>query len=167
MAHTTSGSEGENLSRIKEILFGEDLQSIEQKLGDVKDENSSAFEKLKIELENRFKKIELLIETKLKDADRTNGKTLEIQKTINDELKQEIVNIGIAAKTEKVNFEKTINDNIKQVTSKINDLENTLTKAINKLKEDYEIQLNELNKGKISKSTLADLLTELAKELNK
>jgi len=36
MAHSNPGSEGENLSRIKDILFGEDLQSIEQKLDVVK-----------------------------------------------------------------------------------------------------------------------------------
>ncbi len=40
MADSKTGSESENLSRIKDILFGEDLQSIEQKLAFFKKENS-------------------------------------------------------------------------------------------------------------------------------
>jgi len=167
MTNTTSGSEGENLSRIKDILFGEDLQSIEQKLGNVKDENFSAFEKLKLELDNRFKKIEFLIEKKLNEVDNTQEKTIESQKNINNELKKEIVIINLEAKNEKVKFEKTITESIKQATDKITSLENTLTEVIDKLKKDYEIRLNELNKNKISKSALADILTKLAEKLNK
>lgn len=90
MEHTNSRSEGENLSRIKDILFGEDLQSIEQKLNIVKDENSSAFEKLKTELENRFKKIELLLQEKFGEIDNVQEKSIEIQKNIDELIKNKI-----------------------------------------------------------------------------
>jgi len=69
MAHSNPGSEGENLSRIKDILFGEDLQSIEQKLDVVKDKNSTELEKLREELNTRLKELELLISEKSKEVD--------------------------------------------------------------------------------------------------
>jgi len=166
MAHTTSGSEGENLSRIKDILFGEDLQSIEQKLGDFKDESSSAFEKLKAELESRFRKIEILLAEKSKETEKTQEKTLKIQSDVSNELKKEIVAISLKINNEKVNIEKTINSNIEQVNDKITHLENTLAQAIDKLKEDYDTRLNDLSNSKINKSTLADILAELAEKLN-
>ena len=166
MAHTTSGSEGENLSRIKDILFGEDLQSIEQKLGDFKDESSSAFEKLKAELESRFRKIEILLAEKSKETEKTQEKTLKIQSDVSNELKKEIVAISLKINNEKVNIEKTINSNIEEVNNKITHLENILAQAIDKLKEDYDTRLNDLSNSKINKSTLADILAELAEKLN-
>jgi len=167
MVHTTSSSEGENLSRIKDILFGDDLQSIEQKLGNFKDENSSAFEELKAELESRFKKIELLLAEKSKEAEKTQEKTLEIQNDVSNELKKEIVDINLEIKNEKIIIEKSINSNIEQINDKITRIEDSLTQVIDKLKEDYSTKLNNLNNSKISKSTLADILTELADKLNK
>ena len=91
MAHKNSESEVENLSRIKDILFGEDLQSIEQKLDIVKRENSSAFEKLKKELETRFKKFELLLQQKTSEVVKALEKSIDDQNNVNDELKKEIV----------------------------------------------------------------------------
>ncbi|MAE07152.1 MAG: hypothetical protein CL661_00140 [Bacteroidetes bacterium] len=95
MAHKNSESEVENLSRIKDILFGEDLQSIEQKLDIVKRENSSAFEKLKKELETRFKKFELLLQQKTSEVVKALEKSIDDQNNVNDELKKEIVKINL------------------------------------------------------------------------
>jgi len=167
MANTNPGSEGENLSRIKDILFGEDLQGIEQKLDVVKGENASALDKLKEELTNQLKKIETLIAEKTKEVDIEQKKTIDVQKNVTNELKQEITNINIEVKNETAKFEGLFNSTIAEINDKINSLESNLTKAINKLTEDNETKLNEFNKAKISKDTLADLFNELAEKLNK
>ncbi len=167
MAHTNSSSEGENLSRIKDILFGEDLQTIEQKLDIVKKENSVAFEKLKTELENRFKKFELLLQEKTKEVLTVQEKSIDIQKNVNDELKQEIVNITVGVKNDKDKTESALSDNIEQFNNTISKLEDTINQSIDKLKTEYETSVNELTKNKINKTTLADILFELAEKLKK
>ncbi len=167
MAHTNSASEGENLSRIKDILFGEDLQTIEQKLDIAKEENSVAFEKLKTELEDRFKKFELLLMEKTKEIVNVHEKNINTQKAFNDEIKQEIVNINLEVKNDKSNIENTISNNIEQFTDNISKLENAINQSIDKLKLEHETIVDELNKNKINKSTLADILNELAEKLKK
>ncbi len=167
MAHKNTESEGENLSRIKDILFGEDLQSIEQKLDIVKGENSSAFDQLKSELENRFKKIELLMKEKSKEVDKAQEKIISVQKNVNEGLKQEIEKINIEVNNGKINLENTTKDNIEQFTNTISKLETTINQTIDKLKNDHESRVNDLNKNKINKDTLADILVELAKKLKK
>jgi len=82
MAHSNPGSEGENLSRIKDILFGEDLQSIEQKLDVVKDKNSTELEKLREELNTRLKELELLISEKVERSRYLTGKNHRSYKKI-------------------------------------------------------------------------------------
>ena len=156
MPHTIHKSESENLSRIRDILFGEDLQSIEQKLDTTKGENLALVEKLKAEIENRFKEIEQLQQQKFVDIDTIQKKGAEVQNNSLADIKQEIVNL-----------KSSIISNIEQFDNKITNLENTINKTINQLKEDYTIKINDLNKNKLDKNTLADMLVELAENIKK
>jgi len=154
MPHTIHKSESENLSRIRDILFGEDLQSIEQKLDTTKDENLALVEKLKIDIENRLKNVEQLQQQKFNDVDAIQKKSIELQNDSLADIKQEIVNL-----------KSSIISNIEQFDNKITNLENTINKTINQLKEDYTIKITDLNKNKLDKNTLADMLAELAENI--
>ena len=118
-------------------------------------------------MENRFKKFELLIVEKTKEVAAALEKSIDSQNNVNDELKKEIGNIDLAVKNEKVNIENTISENIEQITKSISSLENTINQTISKLKTGYDKSVNELNKNKISKDSLADILTEIAEKLKK
>ena len=156
MADRIQQSEGENLSRIRDILFGEDLQSIEQKLDTSKEESSASVEKLKIEIEKRLNEIEQIQQNRLKEVDANQEKSLEFQKDSLNEIKQEIVNLRTS-----------ITDIIEQFDNKIANLENNINQSVNLLKEEYTLKINDLNKNKLDKITLADMLVELAENLKK
>ncbi len=156
MSQTTQGSESENLSRIRDILFGEDLQSIEQKLDTTKGENLASVEKLKAEIEIRLKEIEQLQQQKFNDADAIQEKSIEFQNDSIAEIKQEIVNL-----------KSSIISNIEQFDNKLTNLENTINKTTNQLEEELTEKINDPNKNKLEKNTLADMLVELAENIKK
>jgi len=54
------GNETENLSRIKEILFGEDLSSIEERFEKFKKENTEAFQEIKNDFAAKIEEFEKL-----------------------------------------------------------------------------------------------------------
>ena len=167
MTNSNSGSESENLSRIKEILFGEDLQSIDQKFKSFKDENSLIHETLKKELEDRLKKIEQVLDEKTKEVDKIQEKSTEVQKDINEEIKQEIVNITLEVKNEKEKFEGNLNKKIDELNSLVSNLESSLKQAIETLKKEQEEGSQRLNESKVGKDDIADLLIDLGNKLKK
>mgnify|MGYP002628792006 CR=1 FL=1 len=167
MADKSSGSEGDNLSRIKDILFGEDLQSIENKLDTVKDASSSAYEKLKAELDDRFKKMDMLLQEKLKEVEKVHSDSKENQSNINDELKQTIANINTEISNEKNYLENRVNESVEQTAKSLSTLEEAINNTIDKVKQYNEMQVNDLRKNNINKDVLADILTELAEKLRK
>jgi SMC interacting uncharacterized protein involved in chromosome segregation len=156
MAHITQESEGENLSRIRDILFGEDLQSIEQKLDTAKDENSASLEELKTEIEKRLEEIDQLQEKKFNEIVSTQEKNIENQKGSLNEIKQEITSL-----------KELINNSLEQFNNKASNLENTINQSINQLKEEYKLKIEELDNNKLDKNTIADMLIELAENIKK
>lgn len=52
-----SGKEGENLLRIKEILFGEDLQEVDKNIKEIKTDFSKSLEELRTGIENNLSEI--------------------------------------------------------------------------------------------------------------
>ncbi|MFK5854797.1 MAG: hypothetical protein QM503_01615 [Bacteroidota bacterium] len=156
MTNSKLGSESENLSRIRDILFGEDLQGIEQKLNVAKDENLSVVEKLKEELEIRFKKIELLQQERFKEVDKKHVELDKVHKTTTDELKLEIAKLS-----------KEINSSIEQFEIKFSSFEKSINNTIIKFKEEYDLKFNELENNKLDKVAMADILNELAEKLKK
>ena len=167
MTNSNKGTESENLSRIKDILFGEDLQSIEQKFELFKSENSLVQDKIKNEIVDRLAKIELSIETKSKEVDKIQEKNIEIQKDINSEFKEEIVKITIDVKNEKEKLEDNLKEKIDELSHKISSLKDSLNIALEELNKNHTDKLNELNSNKVSKVDIADMFIELADKLKK
>jgi len=156
MSNITQVSESENLSRIRDILFGDELQSIEQKLGSTKEENSASVEKLKIDFEDRLKEIEQIQLNRFKEVDTNHEKSIKLQNDSLNEIKQEIVNL-----------KSSIDKSLEQFDDKITNLENTINQTINQLKEEYLTRVKDLDKNKLNKTTIADMLVELAENLKK
>ena len=165
MTNSSKGSESENLSRIKDILFGEDLQSIEQKFESFKSENSLVQDKIKNEIVERLEKIELAIEAKSDEVDKIQEKSIEVQKDINNEFKEEIVKITIDVKNEKEKFENNLNEKVNELSDKISSLKDSLNLALEEFNKNHTDKLNELKSNKVSKNDIADLFIELADKI--
>ena len=160
-------NESENLSRIKDILFGEDLQSIDEQFKAFKDERSTAFEQLKQQLDERFKKIEDLLSRKSSEVEKVQEESIEVQKTINQDFKKEMSKVTLDVLKEKVRIEKIINNNDDVFSEKITLMRKELESMIEKAIKDTNVKHNELKDNKIDKNTIADLFLVLSKELKK
>ncbi len=167
MADSKTGSESENLSRIKDILFGEDLQSIEQKLAFFKKENSEINSELKTEIENRFSSLEKSINDKLHLANNFNQECLESQNKTNGETKKEISDLNGKIQVEKEKMEANLSQQNEKILLKITELEKSLSEVIKGLKNEQNVKLEELRINKLSKENVSKLLIEMAEKLSK
>lgn len=164
---STKGSESENLSRIKEILFGEDLQSIEQKLSIFKKENAEINNQLKTEIEEILNKIEFKINDIAQKAEQTTVIQAESQKDIKTELKQEITNINIEVKKEKQVFENNLNQKTDEIMQRIALLEENLNKSVENIHNKIDSKVTLLEDAKINNDDLVNLFLEMADRLKK
>jgi len=165
MVTDNTGKEGENLSRIRDILFGEDLEGIEQKLEVFKNENLALFEKLKQDLDVRLMKIEQLLEQKEKKTDDTQKKTAEEQKTINQDFKQEIVKINHQLVTENEKITTTFKSETKNITTEILKLKTSFEDSVESVRKDLSEKIELLSTRKTDNETLADIFSKLGNEL--
>ncbi len=165
MADSNKGSESENLSRIKDILFGDDLQSIEHKLTSFKSENQITHDKLKKDLDERFKSIETELNEKAKRIAELQGKNNEDQKDIISNFKQEIININIDAKNEREKFVDSITEKISELTEQISGFEDSLKQAIEEIKQELKSKSEDLDNSKVNKSSVVELFSEMAEKL--
>jgi len=156
MTNTNNASESENLSRIRDILFGEDLQSIEQKLDATKEESSDIVRNLKAELEIRIKKFEQLQNDKFEQISKDRAKTDDDWKKAIKELKNEVSKI-----------ENIVNNSVAQFDVKLTNLEGKLISSIDKLKEENQTIHSKLFETKLDKTALANMLAELSEKLRK
>lgn len=164
---TQKNNESENLSRIKEILFGEDLQSIDEQFASYKIENKNAFEQLKSELENRLTRIEDLLIKKNQAVEKVQEKTQEVQKVINQDFKKDISKVSLDVIKEKVRIEKVLTKNEDDFSEKISKLEKQLKGMIEKMMEASISKFDELNTSKLNKEVLAEIFSKLSEDIKK
>jgi len=164
---TQKNNESENLSRIKEILFGDDLQSIDEQFASYKEANNKAFEQLKGEIENRFSRIEELLITKNEIVEKVQEETQEVQKTINKDFKKDITKVSLDVIKEKARIEKVLINNEDNFSEKISKLENQLKGMIEKTLEASISKFDELNTNKLNKEVLAEVLSKLSEDIKK
>lgn len=164
---TQKTTESENLSRIKDILFGEDLQSIDKQFDTFKVDNKEAFNQLKNEIEERFKKIENLLVAKNTKVEKVQEESVELQKNINTDFKEEITKVSLDVIKEKARIEKVINEREDNFSEKITLLEKQLKSMIEKVLIETISKYDDLNNNKVNKSILADLFSGLSEELKK
>lgn len=165
MSNTKTGSESENLSRIRDILFGEEIQSIEQQIAFFKKENTEKIEHLKKEMVDRLGGIEKSINENRSFSDEIQRKFSVNLVDFRKEIKLEVENLNLEHNREKEKMEISFNEKTDEILQKIKNLEKSFSQNIDALKEDHKAKSDRLNKEKISKDTIANLLTELVEKL--
>jgi len=165
MPNSKTGSEGENLSRIRDILFGEDLQSIESKLAITKKEYSEISDGLKKEFEERLNVIEKALEEKKLHSDQSLKKHIEDQSDTNKNIQQEIQTVDTYLKAEIEKLSGDLKDKTMEIHQKITNLEESLIETINNLKNDQEAKSEKIIANNVSKASMAELLIELAEKI--
>lgn len=164
---THKNIEEDNLSRIRDILFGEDLQGIEKQLSLFKEDSSKAFENLKDGFEDRFAKLEKLLLEKGEIAEDKQEKRIEVQSIVNNDFKDDVSKINLNILKEKTRVEKALEDTEDKLANRIDKLEDSLKSMIEKIMEDNNSRFNDLNVSKINKETLAEIFSGISEQLKK
>ncbi|PLX02036.1 MAG: hypothetical protein C0595_12715 [Marinilabiliales bacterium] len=159
------GNETENLSRIKEILFGEDLSSIEERFDNFKNENIAAFQEIKSDFEKKMVEFEKLLSQKQKQTETTVKETQEIQETFKDTVEKNISNVNLEIVKEKTKIQETIQKIEDKNTEKLENLISDINKSIAELRDLLNSKFEEINDKKIDSKDLADLFQSIADKL--
>ncbi len=150
--------ESESLSRVKEILFGDDLQNLAERLKEIKNDYSSKLEEQNIHFAEAIDKLTLETDTKNQSV----SKLLEEQKKKAETLTSQI-------DTRIKQLEKTINAvqakfeiRSKEFLQRASEAASVSTNA---LKEEMIKSIDELRNTKVDKSEMAELFGMVIKKL--
>ena len=167
MNKTTSPSEGDNLSRIKDILFGDDLQSIEEKLGTTKDESFSAIDKLRHEMDSRLTKIEDAENKQLKMVKSDFEKITDSQKAVINNLKDEVASLNKKVSALVSEYESLLNARIVDVIAKIDKSELILKQSISKIEDNNNQKYDKIVDAALTKENFSEILKNIASNIQK
>jgi len=158
-------NENENLSRIKDILIGEEIQDRIKQFETFKEESNKSFNELKLFIEDKLNAIEEKLNAKGTEIDDIEEKQIEVEKKINNDIKNTISLVNTELLKEISIVENTINNKQEHFQEKIKDLENQLIKLLKQNNDDTASKYQELNDTKLNKETFADILSELSDKL--
>jgi seryl-tRNA synthetase len=164
---TKNSTEGENLSRIKEILFGEDLTSIEDKFDLFRKESLGAISKLEADLVEKIGKLEKLISVGKEKTEKLQGENNQFQKSINKAINNDISKISAQVEEEKVKFNKLLIETEKKTKDNSRKLEENIISALNNLKKEINAKIDDLYNSKVSNELVADIFEGIAEKLRK
>ena len=165
MATPDKNNESENLSRIRDILFGEDLQSIEHKLSIFREESDKLLDELKNDFEQKISYLEKVIIAKEKELNTENEKVKEENRKLVLEAKNDISEISKELKSEKAEFQKSLEEKSVQIEKTVVEIEKTLLGSIEKLREDFESKSKSIEENMVTRKTISELFANLSEKL--
>lgn len=157
-------SDAENLSRIREILFGSEIEGIENRVQLVKDEISQIIQQFESEGKQKNQELKRFVDDRL----------LALERLIEEKnLRQDTRLEGLDTELNKIrqHFDNSIdelNKQIESVKTEFQQLNNQNLQLINQLQEREVVMQKEMDlmkKAKVDKNGLADLFNRLAKDL--
>lgn len=159
------GNETENLSRIKEILFGEDLTSIDERLENFKKENAVAFQDIKDYFNKQAEGLEKLINENQKHFETNVLKTEKLQDNFKEKVEQDIANMHLEINKEKTEVQKMIQNLEIQNKEKFEGLIKNINNSVTELKDLLNSKFDELNDKKTDSAVIAELFQTMADKL--
>jgi len=157
-------NDAENLSRIREILFGEEMESVENQVRQVKDEITQIVQRLEQNGEEQRTELQKFVNQKISDIE----SALETSKAEQNDTHQNLQKEVLAFQTQMVesidrvkNLIKDSSDQMKQLNDHSLELIKTLNDRLTAVQEKVEL----LDKSKLDKDKLARLFNRLADDL--
>ncbi len=160
-------TEGENLSRIKEILFGEDLTSIEDRFEAFRKESSESLRKLEVGFAKKLSDLEKLINSEKEKVTEKYDENKEVQQTINKVVKSDLSKIASRLEEEKTKIKQLLIQTEEKTVAQSRKLEDNVLSSIENLKNKLNEKLENLNNSKASNDVIADIFQGIAEKLRK
>ncbi len=157
-------NDAENLSRIREILFGEEMESVENQVRLVKDEITQIVQRLEQNGQEQRTELQKFVNEKISDIE----SALETSKAEQNDIHQNLQKEVLAFQTQMVesidvvkNLIKDSSDQMKQLNDHSLELIKTLNDRLTAVQEKVEL----IDKSKLEKEKLARLFNRLADDL--
>lgn len=164
---TQKTNESENLSRIKDILFGEDFQGLEKQFILLKEESKKSYDELNLIFEKRFESLEQKLIEKINEITIIHNDINKEQQILKDEIKTDITKVNDEQLKESDKIEKIIIQKQQDFNEQISIFENKINENIAKILKETSLKYEKLNTTKINREVFADMLTELSEKLKK
>jgi len=162
---------GENVDKIRDILFGEEMRVYERRFNELDQRLVRGQDKLRNEIGSRLTKFESFMKKeieKLSEKDKQEKKDrIEAVKSIKDNLQDVLKELNKSIDE----VDDTLSKECTELRQELHDLSQETDTNINnmgaRLQDALDIESSELHKVKTGKEELAELFTELALRLNK
>lgn len=158
--------ETNNLGRIREILFGEELESVNNYLDSLKSETENIRKELISDINIRYKELKLQIDRYSDEAKKINQQTAELKISAKENLKKELHIFTTEIENNRNKFETDVTNKLESINSIFDKLEHKFTNSIKLIEEKYIAKIDEIEKSKVDKKTLSDFLSQLQEKLN-
>jgi hypothetical protein len=157
-------NDAENLSRIREILLGSEIEEVEKRVQLVKDEISQIVQQFESDGQAKHTEIQQLIDQKVRDLEQLiELKNTDQEGKVND-VKEDIKEIRQSLEE---SFAK-LNQQMDATSVKFHQMNTQNLQMIEDLKLKWskqQAEIGEMKKAKMDKKRLADLMAQLSKEL--
>lgn len=164
---TQKTNESKNLSRIKDIIIGEDLQGLEKQFILLKEESKKSYDELNLIFEKRFETMEQKLMEKINEFTTIHKEINNEQQVLKNELKTDIAKVNKELITESDRIEKKLYQKQQDFNEQISVFENKINENIDKVLKETSLKYEKLNTNKINREVFADMLTELSEKLKK
>ena len=162
---------GENVDKIRDILFGEEMRVYERRFNELDQRLVREQQKLKDELSSRITKFEGFMKKeieKLGEKDKQEKKDrIDAIKALKDNLQEVMKELNNSIDE----VDETLSKECTELRQELHDLSQETDTNINamgtRLQDALDIESSDLHKVKAGREELADLFTEIALRLNK
>jgi len=157
-------NDAENLSRIREILFGDEIESVENQVRLVKDEITQIVQRLEQNGQLQQAELKKFVNDKILDMEAVMEVTKTEQNQSHQNLQKELHTLRTRMEASVDEVKVLINSSSEQL-KQLNDHSLELIKALNDRLTAMQERVDLLQKSKPEKETLARLFNKLADEL--
>ena len=169
-AADTGVEEEEQISKVREILFGSKSRQLETSLGHLEERMRMEHSSIRREFHERFDSLESFIKGEVQglldrlDREETSRKdSLKSLRTKLQDMGDELGDKNVDLNKRLDDSERTLRDQILQARERLTD---DIKDRTQELTDQLQSEAKELRKGKTDRTTMAALLTDMASRLN-
>lgn len=161
-AMTDASNEIEDISKIRDILFGNNMSEYEKRFARLEDKLAQSISENKVETDKKISALDLFLRKELKSLGEQISEEEESREKSDKKLLAEIESLEQSLKK----FKQATNDNFSEDRQQVMEMGNTLGDQISNLSKALQNRLEDSNSllqtNKVERSSLAMMLTDLA-----
>lgn len=162
--------EQDNVDKIRDILFGNQMRELDRKFAQLEDRIASDFSAARKENTNQVESLQSFVESeieiltsKLSNEEKTRAAQLD---DVDDEIKKNVRQINEKVAELVKSLDKQSRDTNQKILKQSQDFSGELSSQMDQTRKRMDGYNQELTVGKVDKTALAEMLSSLALQLN-